>query len=358
MKGRLIGFIILAVIVAAAILYQFVIREGSDGEGLLNNQPVIVRGVVEGEKAAFLDDSRVREILRSRYDIEVDYRTSGSIQMINTDSKDGDFVWPSSQVAVGLFRMRRSQSVNGETIFNTPLVIYTWAEIASALEEAGYVEQDDAGVLRAPMESLIGMVLEGTSWSDLGVDSLYGSVAISTTDPTASASGNLFAGLVANVLDESVVSDESLSKVMGRVIRLFGLQGDMESSTGSLFDRYVEQGIGPYPIIIGYENQIIEYSRQHPDLWPEASQQMRIIYPVPTVVSEHTIIPITENGERLAEALRDDEIQQIAWEQHGFRTASENNPASLGLSGMPTTVTQVTRMPVAEVMQTITTALQ
>jgi hypothetical protein len=359
MKGRLLGIIILVVIVAAALVYQFALRKGPDNGGVLNDRAAVVSGSVGSEKIAFLDNEEVRRILATRYDLEIEIRAGGSIESTSSTSKtSADFLWPSSQVAALLFGLRENEPVRSETIFSSPVVFYTWDEVATALIAAGTIQEGEDGYLEAPVASLAELILEETTWSDIGIDSLYGSVAIATADPAQSGSGTLFAGLVANALDEGVVSEGSLNKVMGRVIRVFEAQGTMESSSRSLFDNYVEQGIGPFPIIVGYENQIIEYARQSPDLWPGAQEQMRVIYPVPTVFCEHRLIAMTELGERLIEALKDEEIQQIAWDQHGFRTALENDPAALGLTGMPATVTRVTRMPVAEVMQTIVTALQ
>ena len=359
MKGRLIGIAILVVIVAAALVYQFAIRDNTRRGGLLNSQAELVRGLGSSQQAGLLEDEAVREILRTRYGLQVEYSAAGSIDLAGGEAKGTDFLWPSTQVAVDLYQSRRAMSPGGESIYSTPLVFYTWTEVAAALSEAGYVVENDAGYLQASVAPLLGMVLSGTAWAELGVDDVYGPVAIATADPTRSSSGNLFAGLMANVLDEEgLVSADTLNKVMGRVIRFFDRQGNMESATGVLFDRYLEQGIGLYPIIVGYENQIIEYSRREPEAWAQIQEQVRVIYPLPTAFSENPVIALTEAGQRLVEALRDEEVQAIAWERHGFRTSTDDDPATLGMTGMAARVTQVMRMPAANVMQTITTALQ
>mgnify|MGYP007116389978 CR=1 FL=1 len=55
-------------------------------------------------------------------------------------------------------------------------------------------------MLTADMEQLVALMESGAQWSDVGLPELYGSVTVGTTDPAKSNSGNMFAGLLANVL--------------------------------------------------------------------------------------------------------------------------------------------------------------
>ena len=65
---------------------------------------------------------------------------------------------------------------------------------------------------------------------------------------------------------------------------------------------------------------LVEFSLQNPKLWPKVKDKVRILYPQPTVWSSHPLIILQEQAEGLIEALQDEEIQKIAWEQHGFRS--------------------------------------
>jgi len=135
----------------------------------------------------------------------------------------------------------------------------------------------------------------------------------------------------------------------------------MESTTGVLFDQYLRTGVGSYPLIVGYENQIVEFALQHADIWPKVKDRMRILYPVPTVWSSHPFISLSARGTRLMEALKDPEIQKIAWEQHGFRTGLTgvpNDPGVLPVPGIPESITKVIPMPTPQVMDTILAAIQ
>ncbi|MBK8022992.1 MAG: hypothetical protein IPK19_16605 [Chloroflexi bacterium] len=60
--------------------------------------------------------------------------------------------------------------------------------------------------------------------------------------------------------------------------------------------------------------------------------QICIIHPTPTVWSSHPLIARTAAGKQLLAALKDEELQRIAWEQHGFRSGLlgvQNDPAIL-----------------------------
>ncbi len=52
----------------------------------------------------------------------------------------------------------------------------------------------------------------GTTWEEIGLPQLYGSVSVGTTDPTKSNSGNMFAGLLANTLCSGVADESNLAE--------------------------------------------------------------------------------------------------------------------------------------------------
>lgn len=354
----MIGIVILVAIAASALLYQFVFRGDRDTGGLLNPEIVGVYGFISSEKSQFLDNPAVKQHLRNEYGIEINYQKAGSIEMIDMGVSGTDFLWPSSNVALELYGQRNGPPERSETIFNSPIVFYSWSDVANVLVSEGFAELGVDGSYATAVGPLVRVVLERRSWSALGLEDLYGAAVITSTDPAKSDSGNLFSGLVATVLFGGTVDERSLPAVLTQVLRVFTLQGYMEHSTGTLFERYLELGMGSFPIIVGYENQIVEFSLQNADIWPQVKDQMVVMYPVPTVFSEHPLIALTENGERFLEALLDDKLQGIAWEQHGFRTGIENDPSALGVTGIPSRITQVIRMPVPEVMNEIARRLR
>lgn len=141
---------------------------------------------------------------------------------------------------------------------------------------------------------------------------------------------------------------------------LFAAQGFQESSSDTLFTQYVSRGIGDKPIIVGYEAQLIDFARTTPAKYAAQKDQLRVIYPKPTVWSSHPILALTPNGKKLIAALQDPEIQKLAWERHGFRSATGavNDPKACGVEGVPATVESVVPMPDSKTMQALLDALR
>lgn len=368
MKGRGRGLVLFIVVVAAVGVWEFALRpviapeRTSSGGGFSSifSSTVEVSGLIGSEKANFLDNLEVQEILKERYGLTVAFRKAGSFEMLDLSHDDLDFLWPSSQVALEKYREDYGATVADAVIFNSPIVFYSWWPIVSALEQEGLV-QVDGDVRRADLSPLLRAIQTDTAWSTLGVDAVFGPFGITSTDPLRSNSGNMYAGLVANTLSGGVVSDESLDTILPDVVEVFRRQGQMEHSTGTLFERYLQLGMAQFPLIVGYESQYIEFARENPGLWPEVREEIALVYPVPTVWSSHPLIALSEEGRALLEALQDEEIQRIAWQQHGFRSGSlgsTNDPADLGIDRVASEVTQVIQMPRPAVMFTIMDAIE
>jgi hypothetical protein len=171
----------------------------------------------------------------------------------------------------------------------------------------------------------------------------------------------MFSGLLANILHGDVVDVNSLQPLLPTIKQIFTRLGYMPSSSHDLFQQYLTKGVGDKPIIVGYENQVVEFSLQNPKLWPKVQDKVRILYPQPTVWSSHPLIILQEKANTLIEALQDEEIQKIAWEQHGFRSGLagvQNDPNVLNIAGIPESITYVVPMPSPVVMNTIITTLQ
>ena len=144
------------------------------------------------------------------------------------------------------------------------------------------------------------------------------------------------------------------------VTAFYSKLGYLESSSGDLFEQFLRTGMGAKPIIVGYENQLVEFATAILK-WEQVKDDIRIVYPTPTVWSEHPVIALNENGERLIEILSDPEVQELAWKEHGFRTGLsgvENNPEDLAMEGLPKTIKSIIPMPTPQVMDKIVNALE
>ena len=67
------------------------------------------------------------------------------------------------------------------------------------------------------------------------------------TAPWRSNSGNLFAGLIANILCGGVADQSNIEGVLPRLRAIFERLGYMESSSADLFDQFLKMGMGPNP---------------------------------------------------------------------------------------------------------------
>lgn len=227
-------------------------------------------------------------------------------------------------------------------------VLYTWKPIAEKLIEKGIVVKKDDSYYIADMSGLTKLITERKKWSDIGLDSLYGYITIQSTDPNKSNSGNMFSGLIANIMNnEDVVDETTIDNILPQLKDFFSKIGYMEHSSSDLFEQYLKTGMGAKPMISGYENQMIEFAVENPNDWNAVKDQVVVLYPTPTVWSSHPLIALNEKGARLIEAMQDEEIQKIAWEKHGFRTGVNGtiNTNLEGFSGIPKDIASVISMP-------------
>jgi hypothetical protein len=107
------------------------------------------------------------------------------------------------------------------------------------------------------------------------------------------------------------------------VLTVFRRMGFKPPSSGKLFDDYIAGGAGAQPLIVGYENQLVEWVLQDADRWKRlqdnAPAKPVILYPTPTVFSAHPLISTESAADALIDALMSETLLELAWEDHGFR---------------------------------------
>lgn len=341
MKGRVIGIIVLLLVIAVGLLVYTMTTWGNQ---------ITVKGYVGGEKIGFFNDEEVQKILRRKFGITVDDTKAGSYEMMDANLDGIDFLFPSSQVALEIFKVKQnSVTFKTERIFQSPIVIYSWIEVADALVDKGVAKHVNGEYYTVDFNALIPYLTEpDRSWQDLGL-SLYGNVKVMCTDPNKSNSGNMYTGLLYQVLTDNGLSRAEAIKTVDDTIKNLGF---MEHSSGTLFESYLIKGMGANPMIIGYENQIVEFALENPDIWQNAKGNVAILVPEPTVWSEHPVIALTDNGQKLIEALSDPEIRQLAWQKHGFRYPAFSNSDDTVVA-LPQTLDIIVDMPSVDVMLAI-----
>jgi hypothetical protein len=350
---RYLGLALLVVVIIGVTVFAVTKRDAPAP----TVETTAVVGAIGGEKSGLLADPQVVDLLASRYHLRVDPRVQGSLDMVQQPSGGLDFLWPSSEVALALYEEKHGHA-DARNIFNSPIVIYSWTEVSSALTAKGLITDHD-GIHELDTIKLAKLLTDGTTptWQDLGLHDINGTVDVETTNPSRSNSGNMFAGLLAtSVNGGKVPTDADLDTVGAKVVSYYGSLGQLESSSGDLFSSFLQLGVGSHQLIAGYENQLIEFGTLQPQFKDTLTHDVQVLYPVPTVYSSHPIIPLTDKGRQLVAAFDDPDLLKLAWTRHGFRSgqlASATNPADLAFGVVPAEVRSVVAMPRPSFMITL-----
>ena len=347
-----------AAVTGAAVL----LRDRPYVRGLMG-ETATLKGFAGGEMMAFLANPKTVSGLRRRgFVLNADRENSvDQVRDPQLLARKPDFLWPSSAPLVELAK-KNVKVLNEQVIFNSPLVVYSWAAIADGLVLAGLAKKEEAHYT-VDAKALIAAVLAAKPWSELGQPNLYGHVRLVGADPNKSNSGFMFAGLAANVLAGDVVNAGNLHAVLPQVVELFRTMSLKTNGSGQVFGDYIAGGAGAQPLVIGYENQLAEWILADVERWKRIEQpgaEPVTLYLQPTVYSAHPLIVLTERTLPLLDALMSPELQSIGWRDHGFRGPSgaigaETNPLVAGR--MPAQVSDVAPMPDVDTMLAILDAL-
>ena len=213
----------------------------------------------------------------------------------------------------------RYRVLDGDLTLNTPIVIYSWGEVVDKLVEQGIVEQQDNVYYIKDMNKLIQYILNGTKWSDIGLN-IYGNVNIASTDPITSSPGATYYGLLLSIMCGGEINDENIDQNLPKLKEFYEKSGYMNNTPADLFQKYLKMGMGAEPMIVDYEKSIIDFANSHPEQFNQIKDQIKILYPVPTIWNSHCIATFNDKGNNFLKAFDDTEIQEIAWNKYGFRT--------------------------------------
>ena len=316
-------------------------------------ETVNLDGYLGGEKIGIFEDAEIAKILLDKYGVVFDYQKAGSYDMITADQTGRNYLFPASQAPLELYKKTYQKTPKSDIIYNTPVVIYSRPMVVKALVKEGIVSQKD-GVYYVDMNKLTQAMLDGKTWSDVGIPELYGSVIVDTTDPASSNSGNMFAALLANTINGGQpVTAADVDKVAVKLKYIYDKLGYMQTSSADMFNQFLKIGIGANPMIAGYENQLLEFAVTNPDTWSKIKNEIVILYPTPTVWSTHVYIALDKAGEAGIEALLDSDVQRLSWTKHGFRTGANasQETGQFNVSGVAKEIVSVTQLPGDEVME-------
>lgn len=193
---------------------------------------------------------------------------------------------------------------------------------AGVLAGNGLATLDEAhrGTLR--MAAYLDAARADRTWQQLtGADrygELTGTLYLSSTDPETSNSGALYLAAASYVANggKVVAYAAEVTRATPLLHKLVSVQGAQQSSTDAAFRDFVS-GAGN-PLVLVYESQVASLlaDGQQPD-------DLVVLYPDTTVNSDHTVVPLTENGQALAELLSTDPRLRELEVRHGFRPQGE-----------------------------------
>ena len=281
-----------------------------------------IKGMIGSEKESFFLDPRVASILLERHHLRVKVEKVGSREIAVRDFKGYDFGFPAgAPAAIALQKKSKARQVY--PTFFTPIAVASWRSLLPVLQGESIVKQADGAYYISDMKRLQGLIQSGARWRDLKNNTVYAtgkSILISTTDVRKSNSAAMYLALASYIAnDNNVVDDQrQMSAVLPLVTPLFLRQGLQESSSAGPFEDYTTMGIGKAPLVLIYESQFLEYQSRR----PEPNPDMVLLYPQPTTYTKHIVVPFTEAGHRLGNALATDTQLQNLAAQYGYRTAA------------------------------------
>lgn len=350
------AFLGLAILIVLIIVIVAVTTLKNNKEGILDSNLKQVFVATGGGKENFLADEEVNNIMKQKYGLKVTYDSwsNGKIvkdPLLRKDGSKYDAMFCSDQRFYDYFKVsadtskgeaQRDRVLEGGLTLNTPIVIYSWDTVVDALIKENIVTQKDNVYYITDMNKLISYILEGKKWSDIGVDTLYGTINIDSTDPVTSSPGATYYGLLLSIMCGGTVTEENLQANLQNLKEFYIKSGYMNNTPADLFELYLKTGVGGKPMIVDYEKSVIDFANSNPDGWEQVKDKIRILYPTPTIWNSHCIATFNETGNEFFKAFEDKDIGQIAWSRYGFRTGitgGNYDVTKVNVSGIPQSIT-------------------
>ena len=358
MKKKIIGIIIFVLLIAIIIGLKYF--KGTTENPLTNTIDIkdleTVTIATGGGKEDLLADEKVNEIIRNKYGLNPIYDSwsNGKLivnPLVREDESKYDLMFCSDQRFYDYYRLPADKSkgeadrynvLDGGLTLNTPIVIYSWASIVDALINEGIVTQEEGVYYITDMDKLLDYILEGKKWTDIGVNIKGRTINIDSTDPVTSSPGATYYGLLLSIMCEGNVTESKMQDNLPKLKEFYEKSGYMNNTPADLFERYLKTGMGGEPMIVDYEKSIVEFATSNPAGFEQVKDEIRILYPTPTIWNSHCIAAFSEAGVKYNKVWEDPEIGQIAWDKYGFRTGVTGGTydvSGLGINGIPDSIT-------------------
>ena len=365
--------IALTVIIVSYLIASLIASSASNNQRLTSKTIYVATG---GGKEDFIADEEVNNILRREYKLNVVYDSwsngktitkplvrefigEGNTNIpesqwsVNNDScSKYDVLFTSDERFYNYYKLApkdeeadRYTVLDGSLTLNTPIVIYSWKDVADTLIKENIVTVEDNVYYITDMNKLLNYILEDKSWQDLGLDKIYGKINIASTDPVTSSPGATYYGLLLSTMTGGDLSDEQVQANLPKLKEFYKKSGYMNNTPADLFELYLKTGEGAYPMIVDYEKSIVDLANSDKEAYDAIKDKMVILYPRPTIWNSHCIATFTEDGNTYLKAFDNKQIQNIAWSKYGFRvgtTGGSYDVSKTSVTGIPQEITSVT----------------
>lgn len=286
-----------------------------------------IKGVIGSEKEDFFRDPQtIAALAKAPWNLKVTVEKSGSREIASTPNlaTQYDFAFPAGVSAAEKIK-RDQKAKNSVQAFFTPMVIASWKPIADILIANNIVKKRGSAYYIVDMIGLFDLIIKEKRWTDLKGSEQYPankSILVTTTDVRTSNSAAMYLALASYILNNNAIvqNEAQIDPIISRLGSLFSRQGFSENSTEIPFQDYLTMGMGKSPLVMIYEAQFLREANKTDNT--AIRPDMVLLYPEPTLFTKHIIIPFTPEGEKLAEALANDETLQKIAIQHGLRTAN------------------------------------
>lgn len=336
-QWKLMVLLVLLFVGTAGVLLWYSMHYGAGDTAAVKQEIETVRIFYGIEKRGLLKDLEFQDILRKKHGLVINgTKTEGA--ELPDDLQGVDGFWPSAEVPARQFEKQHPDLPHKtKNIFNTPLVLYSWPQITDMLIKEGIAEERENLYIVKDIKKLLNMRTQ--NWESFRLGRQKGPITIQFANPDKDSAGFLTAALIARVLKEENPPDNAEETPYLPVIqKIYPQPHKLEDAADTLFNRYIRQGQGPFPLISGFEYQLIEFYQTYPDYQEKITSRVRMLILEPAVLGAHPFIALTEKGENLLAALQDTDVQQLAWQKHGFRSALEqvhNDPGILKDIALP-----------------------
>lgn len=299
--------------------------------------PVKVRGLVGSEKVPFFRDPKVKRLFR-KYGLDVEVEPAGSRTMkCRSDLLSYSFAFPGNRQIAEQIRYSAAahrpelRSTAVVEAFESPIVVVTFEQVAKSLRAQNVATPD----LRSfnVERYMNGVFLNKKRWRDLSLRPpfpTFNRVVLMSTRIDTSNSAELYLALASYVANSNkeirTTSEEDKARM--KVVPMFRDQGSTGLTSEEPFEQYLSPEGYQLPMQVAYEAQFLaaEFNRErelvHTVIMPNGNSitlKRVMLYPTPPIVSVHTVTPLNEWGQRVAQHLvRDDDLQRLIAE-YGFR---------------------------------------